>query len=51
MRAFASEDHELALYTSEVSKARELNERLGFGIGLFQVNSLAFIDDLLLTYR
>ena len=38
VRAFAMEDHETELFEREVEKSRVINERLGFGIGLFQVS-------------
>ena len=37
VRAFAMEGEEERLYGQEVEKAAEMNERLGLGIGLFQV--------------
>ena len=37
VRAFAMESKEIELYTSEVEKARIMQENLGLGIGLFQV--------------
>ena len=37
VRAFAMEDEEMEVYGTELSKARQLNENLGLGIGLFQV--------------
>ena len=37
VRAFAMEATEAEVYARELSKARELNENLGLGIGLFQV--------------
>ena len=37
VRAFAMEDGEMELYLQELDKARSLNEKLGLGIGLFQV--------------
>ncbi len=37
VRAFAMEDGEMEVYGTELSKARQLNENLGLGIGLFQV--------------
>ncbi|XP_069937675.1 mitochondrial potassium channel ATP-binding subunit isoform X5 [Cherax quadricarinatus] len=36
VRAFAMEDAERDLFAREVEKSRQLNERLGFGIGFFQ---------------
>ena len=37
VRAFAMEEGELEFYSEELDKARLLNEKLGLGIGLFQV--------------
>lgn len=37
VRAFAMEDEEMEVYGTELSRARQLNENLGMGIGLFQV--------------
>ena len=37
VRAFAMEETEMELYSEELNKARLLNEKLGLGIGLFQV--------------
>ena len=37
VRAFAMEDGEMDVYMQELDKARSLNEKLGLGIGLFQV--------------
>ncbi|XP_038065674.1 mitochondrial potassium channel ATP-binding subunit-like [Patiria miniata] len=36
VRSFAMEDKELELYCHEIDKSRQLNEKLGLGIGLFQ---------------
>jgi hypothetical protein len=38
VRAFGMEDHEKLMYSVEVDKAKDFNERLGRGIGLFQVS-------------
>lgn len=40
VRAFAMEDDEMEVYGTELSKARQLNENLGLGIGLFQVQKM-----------
>lgn len=38
------EEQEIAMYTKECEKARILNTRLGFGIGLFQAGSNMFLN-------
>lgn len=44
VRAFAMEEQELALFENEAGKAMILNERLGFGIGLFQAGTNLFLN-------
>lgn len=39
VRAFAMEGKECELFNKESSEAGELNQHLGFGIGLFQVKT------------
>lgn len=39
VRAFAMEEKEMELYAQELEKARIMQENLGMGIGLFQVNN------------
>ncbi|XP_069158315.1 mitochondrial potassium channel ATP-binding subunit isoform X4 [Procambarus clarkii] len=44
VRAFAMEDAEKDLFAREVEKSRQLNELLGFGIGIFQAGSNLFLN-------
>lgn len=44
VRAFAMEDQEALLYFEEADKARLLNTKLGFGIGLFQAGTNIFLN-------
>ena len=37
VRAFGMEDQEKGMYSSEIDEAKYFNERLGHGIGIFQV--------------
>jgi len=48
VRAFAMEGTEADLYSGQVEKARELNEKLGLGIGLFQGGTNLFLNSLVL---
>ena len=43
VRAFAMEDQETELFYREIEKSRAINERLGFGIGLFQASNIVFL--------
>jgi len=49
VRAFAMEDDEMEVYGTELSKARQLNENLGLGIGLFQGATNLFLNGIVLT--
>ncbi|KAJ8926034.1 hypothetical protein NQ315_009889 [Exocentrus adspersus] len=49
VRAFAMEDQELELFENEADLARVLNERLGFGIGLFQGGTNLFLNGMVLS--
>lgn len=49
VRAFAMEDQELSMFVEEAAKAMDLNERLGFGIGLFQAGTNLFLNGTVLT--
>ncbi|XP_023016655.2 mitochondrial potassium channel ATP-binding subunit isoform X1 [Leptinotarsa decemlineata] len=49
VRAFAMEDQEQELFTSEAQQAMELNQSLGFGIGLFQAGTNMFINGMVLS--
>ncbi len=49
VRAFAMEDKEMDVYSFEVAKARELNEALGLGIGMFQGATNLFLNGIVLT--
>lgn len=44
VRAFAMEDEEARLFAREIDKSRHLNELLGIGIGVFQVNSILLFN-------
>ncbi|XP_069937664.1 mitochondrial potassium channel ATP-binding subunit isoform X3 [Cherax quadricarinatus] len=48
VRAFAMEDAERDLFAREVEKSRQLNERLGFGIGFFQAGSNLFLNGIVI---
>lgn len=44
VRSFAMEDEECELFYEEAEKAKTLNIKLGFGIGLFQAGSNLFLN-------
>lgn len=44
VRAFAMEDQEEIMFVQEAEKAKELNEALGFGIGVFQAGTNMFLN-------
>ncbi|KAF2355966.1 ABC transporter type 1 transmembrane domain [Trinorchestia longiramus] len=48
VRSFASEDQEMLLFSQEVDKSRAINEKLGFGIGIFQAGSNLFLNSVVL---
>lgn len=48
VRAFAMEPYELRLFTEQVSASCSLQERLGFGIGLFQAGTNLFLNGMVL---
>ena len=50
VRAFAMEEGELELYSEELNKARLLNEKLGLGIGLFQVLKTPYLYSVSVNY-
>ena len=50
VRAFAMEDGEMELYSNELNKARLLNEKLGLGIGLFQVLKTPYLYSVSVNY-
>ncbi|KAK0398331.1 hypothetical protein QR680_002536 [Steinernema hermaphroditum] len=49
VKAFAMEDAELSLFGREIEKTRNLNERLGLGIGLFQGATNFFLNGVILS--
>lgn len=49
VRAFGMEDKECELLREESKKAQELNEQLGWGIGLFQAGTNLFLNGMVLT--
>ncbi|CAG9764190.1 unnamed protein product [Ceutorhynchus assimilis] len=48
VRAFAMEDQEREMFVKEAEKGMELNESLGFGIGLFQAGTNLFLNGTVL---
>lgn len=44
VRAFAMEDLEEELFDAEAELAMEYNQKLGFGIGLFQAGTNLFLN-------
>nr|QUF59443.1 ATP-binding cassette transporter Abcb8 [Brachionus angularis] len=48
VRAFAMEDSEIEMFADEVEKARRLNVKLSFGIGVFQGFSNLFVNGMIL---
>lgn len=50
VRAFAMEDQEEELFTNEAEEAMVLNQKLGFGIALFQAGTNIFLNRYLLLY-
>ncbi|XP_069672760.1 mitochondrial potassium channel ATP-binding subunit isoform X1 [Periplaneta americana] len=49
VRAFAMEHQECELFCQESDKASLLNQKLGFGIGLFQAGTNLFLNGMVLT--
>eukprot|EP00095_Tigriopus_kingsejongensis_P004287 maker-scaffold722_size106786-snap-gene-0.22 protein:Tk04287 transcript:maker-scaffold722_size106786-snap-gene-0.22-mRNA-1 annotation:"atp-binding cassette sub-family b member mitochondrial" len=49
VRAFAMEEQEQSMYEDEIQRAREFNERLGCGIGVFQAGANLFLNGIVLT--
>lgn len=49
VRAFAMEDEEQKLFSREVAKSRQVNENLGFGIGIFQAGSNLFLNGVVMA--
>ncbi|KAL1462903.1 hypothetical protein WDU94_014706 [Cyamophila willieti] len=48
VRAFAMEPYESQLFSEQVSKACDLHERLGLGVGLFQAGTNLFLNGMVL---
>ncbi|CAL7939325.1 unnamed protein product [Xylocopa violacea] len=48
VKAFAAEEKETEMFSKEVTLGSELNEKLGFGIGLFQGGTNLFLNGILL---
>lgn len=46
VRAFGMEDKECELLEEEARRAQELNEQLGWGIGLFQASKVSTLSPL-----
>lgn len=44
VRAFAMEESEKELFSTEAYSAMQLNQQLGFGIGLFQAGTNLFLN-------
>ncbi|KAH1000660.1 hypothetical protein HUJ04_012965 [Dendroctonus ponderosae] len=48
VRAFAMDDQEEIMFVQEAEKAKDLNEALGFGIGIFQAGTNLFLNGTVL---
>lgn len=48
VRAFAMEEAERKIFAREVDRSRQLNEALGFGIGIFQAGSNLFLNGIVM---
>ncbi|CAH0550882.1 unnamed protein product [Brassicogethes aeneus] len=49
VRAFAMEDQEIELFNNEAELAMDLNQDLGFGIGVFQAGTNMFLNSMVLS--
>ncbi|PNF13674.1 ATP-binding cassette sub-family B member 8, mitochondrial [Cryptotermes secundus] len=49
VRAFAMENEECELFCQQLEEASRLNQRLGFGIGLFQAGTNLFLNGMVLA--